>query len=123
MGQYGSGIRMMDALVYDKERVKEALKGRMVIGEDDKGFIYEDCSRAEAERYILDAFDNMVYQYVNANAAGKAYERLLRDMGIKIDYNNLFVYIEQERMEALVYGHYHFGNDDCKNSEEAEDES
>ena len=123
MAEYGSGVRMMEALAFDKERIKEAMNGRLMIGEDDQGFIYDDCSKEEAQNYILDAYDNLVFQLVNANSANKAYSRVIKDANLRIDYSRFFIYLEQERMEALVYGKYHFGNyekDTNKNREEKE---
>ena len=117
MAEYGSGVRMMEALAFDKERIMEAKHGRLVVGEDDQGFIYEECSQEEAQNYILDAFDNLVFQLVNTNSANKAYSRVMKDANLRIDYNRFFIYLEQERMEALVYGKYHFGNDGISEEE------
>ncbi len=82
MSEYGSGLTLGQCCNYDKERIKHALKGELMIGEDENGFVYETASREECENYILKAYDNCVYQAVQLADGGRAMERLAENHGI-----------------------------------------
>ena len=47
MSEYASGFTFGRRCMMDKERIKHALKGELVIGEDENGFIYGKASRVE----------------------------------------------------------------------------
>ena len=82
MSEYGSGITLGRMAALDKERIRHALRGELMTGEDEHGLTYADAPREECERYILDAFDNMVYHCKELAASGCAMERVLKDRGI-----------------------------------------
>lgn len=79
MGEYGGVISIGQAGEYDKERVKMALQGKLMCGEDGHGFIYEDAPKEECERYILDVVDNWVWNSLNFAAHGRAMEQLMKN--------------------------------------------
>lgn len=75
--EYGSGVKLGTAFQYDKERIKHALNGEIMIGEDEHGFIYDKCTKEEADAYILSAFDNAVYQALKLNASACVLEKMI----------------------------------------------
>lgn len=75
--EYGSGIKLGTAFEYDKERIKHALNGEIMVGENEHGFIYDKCSKEEADKYILSAFDNAVYQVLKSNASACVLEKMI----------------------------------------------
>lgn len=86
--EYGSGIKIGTAFQYDKERIKHALKGEIMVGENEYGFIYDKCSKEEADKYILSAFDHAVYQALKANASACVLESMIEEYkkeGLKRD--------------------------------------
>lgn len=78
MSEYGCGVSMQQAFKYDKERIKKALENKILVGEDESGFIFDDCSPEEARAYILQAFDNAVYMALKMTASGRAFENCLK---------------------------------------------
>lgn len=76
MSEYGSGLTLGQCCNYDKERIKHAFKGELMIGEDENGFVYEPASREECEAYILRAYDNLYYQAKQLADSGRAMDRL-----------------------------------------------
>lgn len=84
MSEYCSGLTFGQCCMMDKERIKHALKGELMTDEDDSGFIYSKASREECERYILSAYDNVVFHAKDAMDTGRALERLMESKGLKI---------------------------------------
>ena len=92
MSQYGSGISLSQAFNLDKERIKAALDGRLVCGEDEKGFVYSEASKEECEAFILSCFDNAVCHALDAYRSGKAMEMVVESLGlIDIDDPKFFM--------------------------------
>lgn len=68
--------------VFMKEKIKHAFNNQLFEYEDDDGnMIYRPCTKQEAEEYILSAFDNVVYQALNAMHSGRALEHILKQHG------------------------------------------
>ena len=110
MGQYGSGISMQMAFAYDKERIKKAMEGELLCGEDENGFQYAPAGYEECREFILEAFDNAVYQALTANASGRALEKVAKDNGL--DFNQHIAELleakEQEEKADWDRGEYRF---------------
>ena len=68
MAEYGNGLRLAEVLSKDKERIKEALKGRLVCDEDENGFKYDTATQEECIRFILNKFDQRAYELFDAYA-------------------------------------------------------
>ena len=85
MGEYGSCVSLADAFNNDKERIKMALKGELLAGEDDSGFVYAKASKEECEAFILSAFDNAVYHCLKCARSGRALEKIMEEHDIKTD--------------------------------------
>ena len=87
MGEYGSGLTSGQCFMMDKERIKKAFQNMIVVDEDENGFVYEPCTKKEAEEYILSAFDNAVHQCLQALASGRAQERIINDLKPRANAN------------------------------------
>ena len=110
MSEYGNGITMAKAFSYDKERIKKALDGQILAGENENGFIYEKATKEECDKYILSAFDNVVYQCREALASGRALEAYLKSKG-NIDFKAFFSFREAERKKDNESNDYIYEND------------
>ncbi len=84
MSEYGSGISFSTARMYDKERIKHAFMGELMCGEDENGFIYAPASKEECEQYILSAYDNAVYDAIQAMAGEKVMKRFAEENGVPL---------------------------------------
>ena len=84
MSEYGSGLTFGQTRNLDKERIKRALRGELVCGEDENGFIYAKANREDCERFILAAYDDCVYHAKQAMDSGRALERLLKSKGVEV---------------------------------------
>lgn len=81
MSEYGPGHTIGMAAEHDKERVRHALVGELVVGEDERGFVYAQAPKVECDRYILRVIDHWVYQCKELAASGRAMERILEEHG------------------------------------------
>ena len=81
MAEYGPGLTFGQMCALDKERIKHAMQGELMIGEDEDGqFVYEHASKAECDAYILAAYDNCVFQARAAMDSGRALDRLFKEV-------------------------------------------
>ena len=111
MSEYGCGVGFTEACAYGKERIKEALKCRIWAGEDDDGnFVYEDCTKEEADKEILNIYDNLVFQAFELTAAGNGQDKALRNHGMDVPFGDFMVEYSKELQELM--GKYHFENED-----------
>ena len=98
MSEYGSGLTLGQCCTMDKERIRHALKGELMIGEDENGFVYEPAPREECEAYILRAYDNCVYHAKQLADSGRAMERLAKNHGV--DWKNAGIFREYRKLMA-----------------------
>jgi len=107
MGRYGNGISFKEACVFDREQIVKALDLQVVSGEDEKGFIYCPCTKEDADKTILDLYDNIVYQARQTMAVGRAHEKYLtKKMGkrwMKLFKKGFYKsgYVDAEMMEEF----------------------
>ena len=85
MGEYGAGMSLTEAFNNDKERICAALEGMLIVGEDEKGWVYKKADKEECKKYILKCFDNAVYHALQGYRSGKALEETLGSCGIKTE--------------------------------------
>lgn len=85
MAKYGNGVSLEQALVYDIEEIKEALNGRVRVGEDEKGFIYAPGTPEDCKQAIIDIVDGNNYLLFEISACAKALEKNMKDRGCKIE--------------------------------------
>lgn len=116
MGEYGSGISFGRACMLDKERIIHAFKGELMTGEtfDNQGnehFRYEKASREECLEYILEAYDNAVYQAKMSMDSGRALERLFEEVAGEKTTKHFKRYIALMEEERERYQDYHFESD------------
>ena len=111
MAEYGNGVSFGQACTYDKERIKMAFQGKLMIGESVNGFEYEKADKDECKRYILGAYDEAVYQARTAMASGRALERMLFDIlpeRSAVDFMKYMQYYEEERRKADAESPYKY---------------
>lgn len=75
MGEYGSGVSLIQAFNYDKERLLKALDGQLLCGESGYGFMYGDASPEDCREFIISVFDNAVYHALKGYGSGKTLEK------------------------------------------------
>lgn len=77
MSKYGSGLTLGKACNLEKEQIKHAFKNEIMCGANENGIVYAPCTREEAEKFILTAYDEVVYQALQLAASGRAMGNLL----------------------------------------------
>ncbi len=89
-----------------KEHIKHAFNNQLFDYEDEDGNpIYRPCTKKEAEEYILSAFDDAVYQALNAMHSGRALEYILKQHG----HGDVNIREYQEAVKATdMKREYHF---------------
>lgn len=110
MSEYGSCISMAEAFNLDKERIKMALKGELMAGEDDSGFVYKKASKEECDAFILSAFDNAVFHCLTCARSGRALEKIMEEHDIKAgEYFHEYMEITQalELEDEKAYPFYY----------------
>ncbi len=113
MSEYGSGISFARACAYDKERIKEALKGRQMFDEDENGFKYRKASKEECDGFIVSAYDNVVYHAREAMCSARALEKYMKSKGIEIDLDTYMKFYYEEQMHDSEKGEYHYEGEEC----------
>lgn len=71
----------------EKERIKHAMEGERLVGEDDDGLIWESCSDDECNSEILAVFDECVYEALQAMHAVRALD-LMASGGVPYTFEN-----------------------------------
>lgn len=108
MGEYGPGLTSGQTFMLDKERIKRALMGELVCGENDNGFEYAPAPQEECRKFILQAYDNAVYQCIQAHSSGRAMERLIRKETKLSDVEILQKFVPLMQEETLKYNDYEY---------------
>lgn len=113
MGEYGSGVSLVQAFNYDKERLLNALEGRLMCGETEEGFEYCEAPQSECRAEIIALFDNAVYHALQAYQSGRVLEQAAKENGVDTKSSNFFLdYLslklidddEYTKREAYNYG-------------------
>lgn len=81
MAKYGNGISFKQACEYEREGIEHALRGELVCDESEEGFVYAKASKEECDKFILSAYDEVVYQAIRAFTSGRALERIAEERG------------------------------------------
>lgn len=82
MGKYGSGLSSGQVANLEKEEIREALNGRIRVGENEDGFVYAPCDDKERlNSIILHAYDAIYFQLNQSLASARALEKMYHDMG------------------------------------------
>lgn len=107
MGEYGVNSGML-AFAYDKERIKHALDGELMCGEDENGFVYEKATAQECRTFILSAFDNAVHMCQQAWASGRAHDAYDRENGRTVDFARWRELLMAEVAKDSAEGYYRY---------------
>ena len=111
MSEYGSGLTFGQTRNMDKERIKHALCGELMCGEDEKGFVYAKATPEECAAYILSAYDDCVYHAKQAMDSGRALERLMKGKGVECTPEEYGALMEAARLEFDDYQYENPDND------------
>ena len=103
MAEYAPGLTFGQCCNLDKERIKHALAGELMVGENENGFVYGKANMIDCAEFILRAFDNVVFQCKQSMDSGRAMETLMRKHGITIDLREYMQELEQERLKFNDY--------------------
>ena len=98
MGKYGSGSFEYECYL-EKQTIKYALKGKGWNCDTEETW---DISREEAEKIILQAYDQAVYTAITSMHHGRALERMLIDRKVKINFEEYHEAL-QETMRPSEY--------------------
>lgn len=118
MGKYGSGITSGQAAMMEKDEIKHALNGEVIIGESEEGFIWGKCiNKHELDRIIISAYDALYFQFKQALDSSRAMEtvleKVMEDHGIKFDMNAIMpLYMAAMEKERLQYNDYVYEEDE-----------
>ena len=77
MSEYGPGVSLQKTFAYDKERIKNALNGKLVVDENENGFVYAEAPKEECDAFIISAFDNAVYHCIKSARGGRALRAIM----------------------------------------------
>lgn len=123
MSEYGSGVSLVQAFNYDKERLLNALNGKLICGETEDGFIYCDAPEKECRDFIISVFDNAVYHALQGYQSGRVYERVMDANGFKIGDGQIFKdYMHFKTMDDLEQVKdgisYNYGNPESEDDDD-----
>ena len=104
MGHYGSGLTLGRSCMLDKERIKHALDGEIMIDDTEDGFVYGPGTPEECKEFIISAYDNAVYWALDGLDRGRGMEALLASKGIHLGKD----YTLQEYMEYMQHAKREF---------------
>lgn len=92
-----------------KEQVKQALNGRLLVdyGEDDN--VYQDSSEGDCKKFILEAFDSVVFQLFQINDGANTLEKIIYDVSDISEADVLKKYMKLIGTRANSYENYKFG--------------
>lgn len=110
MGEYGSGMTMGQAAELDKDRVRHALAGELVCGEDDNGFVYEPAPKDECDAYILGVVDKWYFEAKRMADSGRAMERVTKAHGFNI-LNHFREFMDEMAKAEGEYNDYLYERD------------
>lgn len=81
-----------------RRKIEFALDKKRLIddGRYDKPYPFSYCNKVEADKIVLEAYDEVVQQCRAANAAGRCYEQILKEHGVSdhdlfVRFNELFM--------------------------------
>ena len=96
MSKYGCAIDFQEAKLFDREEIEYALKGKVRVGENDKGFIYDMGTNEECRKVILDNFDEAVFCAIESLRNSRTLEQLVSRKISPDEYNDIS---EEERLK------------------------
>lgn len=122
MSEYGPGVTLAEAAEMDKDRVRQACRGFLVVGvaAETGEFVYDHASQEECEEYILGAIDHWYYLAKQGADVGRALERVLENHGIKSE-EYFFEFMVEYDAACKEHNNYIYEFEKKELQEEAED--
>lgn len=87
----------------DKELVAHALKGELAVGETEGGWEFEEASKEDCDRFVLDVLDWWVCQCKELADSGRAMEAVMDRHGFKLPF---LEYVEERTRAASEHDDY-----------------
>ncbi len=117
MSKYGSGLTFGKVCNRGKAEIVMALAGKVFDGYDDEGAaIWRKGTKEQTNRVILEAYDEAVYQALEAMTAGRTMERLFLEVTGKPMAYYFETYAKIRAEEADKYHDYEYeGSDENDN--------
>ncbi len=108
MGKYGSGITLGSACNMEKEEIRHALNHEIIAGYDDDGNpVYVKTTKENADKVILEMYDSLVFQALDAMAVGRTYERIYQKATNK-PLPDMMEYMKIKEEELRKYNDYKY---------------
>lgn len=121
MGKYGSGVSLAEMAEMEKACVRQAIRGFLPVGYNEEGeFLFDHATPEECEEYILDILDHWYYVAKQGADAGRAFERVLENHGLKTD-EYFFEFAAEFDKAQKEYNNYVYEFMKKELQEEAED--
>ena len=121
MGKYGSGVSLVEMAELEKDCVRQAGRGFLVVGQDGEGeFIYDHATPEECEEYILGVIDHWYYVAKQGADAGRAFEQVLKNHGLETE-EYFFEFAAEFSKAQKEYDFYVYEFEKKELQEEAED--
>ena len=117
MSKYGNGLNSMQVCALVREQIERALNGELICGETENGFGYASADKAKCDRFILEAYDELVYQLNNAESSGRATEKLIEQSGVRLNFRD-YMQKMQEECQACIGDYPAFAEIDEEGKEE-----
>lgn len=122
MSEYGSGVSLVQAFNYDKERLLQALRGRLLCGETEEGFEYCEAPESECRAEIIALFDNAVYHALQGYQSGRVLEKTTEANGIDTKSGQFFKdymhFRYMDELQQMSEEEYNYGDPENLENEE-----
>ena len=122
MSKYGNGVSLVEAFNYDKERLLQALRGRLVCGETSEGFEYCEAPENECRAEIIALFDKAVYHALQGYQSGRILEKTVEANGVDIKSGQFFKdYMHFKHMDTIEHEfseEYEYGDPENEKGED-----
>jgi hypothetical protein len=107
MSKYGSCITFGRACSYEKDEIKHALNGEVLVAWDENGRHWEKGTKEETDKVILKAFDSLFYQADQLRMSGCALEKMNPKYN-KRDFQKYLKHMAEESRKPNDYEYEHW---------------
>ena len=100
MSKYGPGLTSGKIANMEKDEIKHALQGEVIVGENKDGFEYAEASKEACNKVILEAYDALYHQLDQALASGRALEMIAKARGYESNLAEYMAALEATKIES-----------------------
>ena len=109
IGKYGC-TTFGQACAYEKEEIRHALNGEILLGWDEEGRHWGKGTKEETDRVILAAYDSLFYQAEQLRISGKALEKVYGRITPE-DFKRYIAAVAEEERKPSVYVYEKFDDE------------